>query len=130
MEWTAKLSNQILELSWGVKLWVGWMALLFVVSIPFRERREATWFLVCFGATFVIGAGFIYEFESIHALTFAHLICWPPFIFAIIRNWRTSDRRTTKSGSSRFSVWLHLLILTMVISLAFDICDTIKMFAH
>ncbi|MGE0175031.1 MAG: hypothetical protein AB7T49_19715 [Oligoflexales bacterium] len=127
MDWKGLLINQIFELSTGVQIWMGWMVLLFAQAIPFCGRREAKRFLACLFATLSVGAILVYSLASIHALAYAHLICWPPYLFATLRCWQSDSTNRVNIGDHMFRVWLNLLILTMCVSLALDIRDIFKM---
>lgn len=126
MSW-ADVIHQILDLSVSVQLWMGWMVLLFSAAAAFLGRRETNWFLKCLVATLALGACLVYAWQSIHALALSHLIFWPPFIVAVLRNWRTTGADSASLRNKIYKFWLQALVLTMVISLGFDIRDSLKL---
>lgn len=101
-----------------VHMWMGWMEFTFLSSFWFLLARvEARWVLATAVATFFgsLLVGYLFGWSDLWGAV--HIVLWTPLLVYL---WR---RRPPLSQGSGFAVWVHLLMATIVISLAFDIVD-------
>ncbi len=117
----AALSAQqayVADLPQWVRMWMGWMEFTFLSSLWFLLARvEARWVLATAVAT-VFGSllvGYLFGWSDLWGAV--HLVLWTPLVAWL---WR---RRPSLAGRSGFAVWVHLLMATIITSLAFDIVD-------
>lgn len=106
-----------------VLYWVGFMALVFALSIPFAfTRKEARW--IAF-STLVLAPVLMmvlyahYGYERILGL--GHIIGWAPGLYYALKHKHDWQIKQTLAGK-----YLVLVVATMIISLVFDIRDVAR----
>lgn len=108
-----------------VHAWIAWMTFTFVSSIwfaiPHREARVVlvVSILTALGADFV---GWFFGFSRLWGIV--HLVLWIPLILYLVP--RTPSLKAERSA---FAIWLHVLIVTMGVSLIFDAIDVVRYLA-
>ena len=134
MDILAILNAMESETTFVVKLWMGWMAFIFLLSIVFIPRyKAARWALAAISAT---GIGILITWaltHSVHLFAIGHLIFWTPLA---VYMWKTTlspraraaspEAAAPKAGGlyqKSFMLWATLLVLTIIISLVFDVRD-------
>ncbi|PCI02993.1 MAG: hypothetical protein COB78_11970 [Hyphomicrobiales bacterium] len=119
--------DQFLALPSGVLTWVVWMGAVFTAALLFVSTRKTARFalLTFYGFTFVGSSIAIWFTGSIHWIGLVHLIFWPPLLFHLIKN---EIRDASFKPKSIYGSWVILLIITMIVSLVFDLRDVVLLF--
>ncbi len=107
----------------AVKMWMNWMLLIFVLSLVFVYKHVSARYI--FGA-FVLTlplAMWIFDLtKSPHLIGVAHIIAWLPLAIYLIK---TEFVGKVEKLKSPYGVYLILILTTILISLFFDIRDSI-----
>ena len=104
-----------------VQTWMGWMSFAFVSSLWFAlARAEARWVLLVGIATVPVSNVILYLFGVSRIWGLGHILLWTPLLIYLIKRRPGFDHR------SAFSVWLHALMATVAISLAFNAVDVAR----
>ena len=106
-----------------VKIWMNWMMAIFLSSIFFVWKHKTAWAVI---ATILLSlplALYIFEFtQSVPLIGLAHVALWPFLaIFLII----TELKGKAAQLKTPYGIYLVLLLITVAISLFFDIRDAI-----
>ncbi len=124
----------------AVQLWMGWMALVFLMALIFvRNHIQAQRTVLAMIGT--IGGAYIIWFasENVHLFGIIHILIWGPlavylWISMLSKKARRHDGdpdisryRTVKYKA--FFYWVCLLFGTIVVSLIFDLRDIILVMA-
>ncbi len=107
----------------AVKVWMNWMLIIFFTSIIFVRKHKPAWAVL---ATFLLSIPLaIYIFEttqSVPLIGLAHIALWLPLaIFLII----AEIKGKTAQLKSPYGIYIVLLLITIAISLFFDIRDAV-----
>ena len=105
-----------------VQIWVYYLTLINLASIFFVKRIEPRWVFVAFlfAATSMMVLFALQGFTRLLGL--GHIIFWTPLILYL---WgRRGDIYLTRPSG----IYLHLVFLTIVISLVFDYVDLVRYF--
>lgn len=107
-----------------VQYWIYFMGFVFVLSLPFSfVRKEARYALLTILITFPVMMFLYAQFGYARILGLAHIIVWTPLLIYLVKrrhHWRAKE---TVSGK-----WIALLVVTMGVSLAFDVTDVVRHF--
>lgn len=111
----------------AVKMWINWMGIIFLSSLFFVwKRKPARYVLLAMLLTLPLGFLVWKLSNSIHLIGIAHLILWLPlliYLYKVEYSKSTSSAARPDRLKSSYYIWLSLLILTIVISLIFDVRD-------
>ena len=107
----------------AVKIWMNWMLIIFISSIFFVWKHKTAWVVL---ATLIMSMPIaIYIFQttqSVPLIGLAHIILWLPLaIFLVI----TEVKGKATQVKTPYGIYVVLLLLTITISLFFDIRDAI-----
>ena len=116
------------ETNANVQLWMNWMFVIFAASILFVWKfKSARWALAAFVGTMIIGFGIWKMSSNVHLLGIAHLILWTPLAIYLWRQVLSGPARASSPATGLYSkahlFWAALLLLTIIISLLFDVRD-------
>jgi len=106
-----------------VKIWMNWMLIIFMASLFFVWKHKTAW--AVFGTLLLSIPLALYIFEltkSVPLIGLAHVALWMPlaiFLFIMEVKGKTTQLK------SPYGVYIVLLLITIVISLFFDIRDAI-----
>ena len=109
------------DLPQWVHLWMRWMEFVFLSSLWFLLARiEARWVLATAIATTVVAflVGYLFGWSGLWGAV--HVVLWTPLVIYL---WR---RRPPLAERSGYGIWVHALMATIVVSLAFDIVDATR----
>jgi len=101
-----------------VQAWMNWMAFAFLSAVWFAFRhKEARWALVVAAATLALSllVGYLFGWSRLWGAV--HIVVWTPFVIYLLR------RRPQLRTRAGFAVWANLLLMTMIVSLVFDVLD-------
>lgn len=103
-----------------IQVWVLWMvAVLYVIPLAFlgdqRIRIYYGWQLL----NAVANIGILFSFGVVRLMSLPHLLFWIPASIVLLRC------RDEARGSA-MKAWMLLALVTMAISLAFDVVDVIR----
>jgi len=107
----------------AVKIWMNWMLIIFFSSIVFVWKHKTAWAVL---ATLLLSMPLaIYIFDttqSVPLIGLAHIALWLPLaIFLII----AEIKGKTAQLKTPYGIYTVLLLVTITISLFFDIRDAI-----
>lgn len=123
MDMMQEIDAQMLEIKPWVQAWINWMMLVFVSSLLFVwKNKEARWALLSFVLTLPLANLVFYFWGTVHLFGIAHLICWTPLLIYLWKIWKEDPEKKLLRWSP-FKVWMFLLMLTISISLPFDVYD-------
>ena len=124
MELMKEFQQHIKDGPQWVEVWVNFMGLVFMLSIPFSfVRKEARWVLLTIVAT-MIGMMLAYKYFGYERILGAvHIVIWAPLLVYLFK--RKSEWKVKETWSGK---WIALLVATMLTSLAFDITDVVRYF--
>lgn len=106
----------------AVKLWMYWMSALFISSLFFTYRHVSARIILIASIIGVIIAIMIFNItKSPHLLGASHIIVWLPLAIYLLKTEMIGETEKLKSV---YGVYLILLVVTIFISLYFDIRDT------
>ena len=116
-----QLNEQMLVLPQWVQYWMNWMMFIFLVSVVFVWKfNAARYVFAAFILTMPVGLLVFYFTHNAHLLGITHLILWAPLLFGLLKY---EIKRDDFSFASLYGIWLGLLMLTISISLVFDLRD-------
>lgn len=107
----------------AVKIWMNWMLAIFVLSIVFVWNHKTA--RVIFGAFLLTLPLAMYIFNItglVPLLGLAHIIVWVPLAIYLIID---EVMRHTFEFKTPYGIYVVLLLVTIIISLFFDIRDSI-----
>ncbi len=107
----------------AVKIWMNWMLVIFLSSIIFVWRHKTAWAVLVTLLLSLPLAIYIFEFtQSVPLIGLAHIALWIPLaIFLIIME----VKGKTAQLKSPYGIYIVLLLITIAISLFFDIRDAV-----
>ncbi len=109
-----------------VQYWMNWMLLVFASSLFFiRKHNPARIVLMVFILTLPIGWTIWLLSKNVHLLGIAHLILWLPLLVYLYTRVIKNNEYKIKTT---YGVWVVLLVVTILISLIFDIRDVFLVF--
>ncbi len=114
-----QLQAYVAGLPLWVNVWRGWMFLIFTLAIVFVIHKvEARWLAVTMIVS-IIAYNLVTMAVGVGRLpSIAFLVFWSPLAWYFLR------RRPQQVGTGRFdraySVWMRLVLVTLLVSLAFD----------
>jgi hypothetical protein len=118
-----QLNEQMAVLPQWVQYWMNWMMLIFLVSVVFVWKFKASrYVLLTFAFTMPVGMLVFYLTHHAHLLGITHIILWGPLLFGLIKY---EVKREEFQFRSIYGVWLSLLMLTIAVSLVFDVRDIV-----
>ncbi len=106
----------------AVKIWMNWMMIILLLSLIFVYRHASA--RIVFGSlilTMLIAIWIFEKTQSPYLIGGAHIIVWLPLAIYLIK---TEFIGKIDKLKSPYGIYLVLLITTIVISLYFDIRDT------
>jgi len=104
-----------------VKVWMNWMLLVFAASLLFVwKHKAARYVLLAFVLTGLVGYVIWKVSGNIHLLGIAHLLLWAPLAIYLYFVEIKSDSFNKRNP---YAFWLSLLLVTILISLVFDVRD-------
>ena len=118
-----EMNTQTSALPQWVQVWMNWMSLVLLSSVFFvKNHKEARWVLAATLFTFPVALVIFHFKPSIHLFGIAHLLLWLPLCTYLLRRWKCSGEAKYQTLNP-FRVWITLALLTMAISLIFDVRD-------
>jgi len=107
----------------AVKIWMNWMLIIFLSSIIFVWKHKTAWAVLVTLLLSLPLAIYIFELtQSVPLIGLAHIALWLPLaIFLII----TEFKSKTGQLKTPYGIYIALLLITIVISLFFDIRDAV-----
>ena len=97
-----------------VRYWMQWMTFAFLSSVWFvLGQAPARWVLLVGVATKFTSVAVVMLF-GVAAWSLAHVLLWIPLFFYLAR------RRPGFMTHRGYSVWIHALMITILVSLGFD----------
>ncbi|MGH1352855.1 MAG: hypothetical protein ACRBBN_18930 [Methyloligellaceae bacterium] len=110
------------ELTPIVQAWTNWMVLIFLLSVFFIWNHKSARFALATIVLTIMAALTIFHFtKNIHLFAIPHLILWAPLAYYIVKFVIMNPSFKLKSA---FGVWVSALVLTISVSLVFDVKDT------
>ena len=107
----------------AVQIWMNWMMLIFLASLCFVWKHKTAWAII---ATILLSlplALYIFEqTQSVPTIGLAHIALWP---FLAIFLYIKELKGKTENLKTPYGIYIILLLATIIISLYFDIRDTI-----
>ena len=108
----------------AVQLWMGWMSLLFTLSLLFIRKRTGARFALVGSLLGVVCGIIIFKItKDPWLLGISHILFWMPLIWIL---YRIDISKPGFSWKTPYGIWLALLIPTIVISLIFDFRDVAR----
>ncbi|ARN75324.1 hypothetical protein [Oceanicoccus sagamiensis] len=118
-----EMNAQMAVLPAPVQYWMNWMMLVFVFSIVFVwKHKAARYVLLSLVLTMPVAQAVFYLSGTVHLLGIAHLLIWGPLFYYL---YYVEIKPTGIAFNSPYAVWLLLLMVTIAISLIFDIRDVV-----
>jgi uncharacterized membrane protein AbrB (regulator of aidB expression) len=106
----------------AVKIWINWMMIIFLLSLLFTYKHVSARFIFISLFLTVPVAVLIFNLtKSPHLIGASHIIIWLPLAIYLIKTEIIGKLEQLKSV---YGVYLILLLVTIAISLFFDIRDT------
>ena len=107
-----------------VKIWMGWMSLVFLASAVFMFRHKpARWVFIAMLAT-MAAVLYIWSLtKNVHLFGVAHILIWFPLSFFIWNNALSQKVREKQKHHKAYYIWAWLIFLTILMSLIFDVRD-------
>ena len=119
----SQMNAQMEVLPQWVQYWMNWMMLIFAASLIFVWKKKAARFaLLAFLLTMPVGMVVFFLSGTVHLLGISHLILWAPLLYYLFK---VETQRECFAFKSFYGVWVALLMLTIAISLIFDLRDLI-----
>ncbi len=106
-----------------VQYWMKGMSLIFIVSLAFVWKKKAARYAFA-SMLLVIPVGLLafYFSNNVHLMGVGHLLFWTPLLYYLFKYEIKSDEFTFKSA---YGGWVVLIMVTIAISLIFDVRDVI-----
>ncbi len=107
----------------AVKIWMNWMLVIFLSSIVFVWRHKTAWAILVTLLLSLPLAIYIFDLtQSVPLIGLAHIILWLPLaIFLIITEFKSKKAQL----KTPYGIYIVLLLITIAISLFFDIRDAV-----
>ncbi len=106
-----------------VGYWMNWMSFVLFASFLFAYwKKPARW--VVLSLPIMMGIAFLVysQTNNIHLLGVAHLLVWPFLTYYLIKSVLLKKDFKAKSLCG---IWVILLVLTMMVSMLFDVRDIV-----
>jgi len=104
-----------------VQAWMNWMMFALLSAIWFVvSHREARWALLVIVLTAALSALVGYLLGWSRLWSAVHLVVWTPYVVYLLR------RRPSLLSGSGYAVWVNTLLVTMIVSLIFDVIDVVR----
>ncbi len=101
--------------------WSNWMMIVMVSSLFFSwHHKSARVVLLSLPVLMFLAWLVFYQSSDVHLIGVSHLMLWPFLCYYLIKK---EILRKGFQKKSLYGVWVILLVLTMLISLVFDIRD-------
>jgi hypothetical protein len=106
-----------------VGYWMNWMGIVMLASVLFAWwKKPARWVFLSFLLIFAVAMGVYTLSGNIHLMGVAHLIIWPFLTYYLLKSVIMEKGFNAKSI---YGVWVILVVLTVIISMLFDVRDLI-----
>ena len=116
-----QINAQMAVLGTPVELWMNWMVIIFMCSLLFAWRnKEARWAFAALVISLPTALLIFKLWGNVHLFALAHLLWWTPLLVYLILSFQRQEK-FKQWGALR--LWHHLLCITIVISLIFDLRD-------
>ncbi|MDX1519765.1 MAG: hypothetical protein R3318_06540 [Gammaproteobacteria bacterium] len=107
----------------AVRIWVNWMLAIFLVSIFFVwKHKSARIILAAFILTLPVALVIFELGKNPHLLGISHILVWTPLAVYLLKTEISGQLSRLKSP---YGIYLVLLLITIAISLVFDVRDVI-----
>ncbi len=107
----------------AVTMWINWMSLIFIASILFVYKHVSARIIVgTLFLTMLLAYGIFSQTKSAHLIGVAHILLWLPLAIYLVKAELVGK---TRDLISPYGIYLILLLATIIISLFFDIRDTL-----
>lgn len=116
------ISSQISALGPAMGMWLRTLGVVNLLSILFLKHIQARWVLAAF---LFIAATNIPMFLSCGLIklgSIPHLVVWIPLIVYLAREFRRGEIQPR----TRFGAWLLVVLVLIVVSVVFDVRDTVQ----
>ncbi|MEO0647901.1 MAG: hypothetical protein AAFZ17_17400 [Cyanobacteria bacterium J06650_10] len=111
--------QQILSLPRTTQNWMLWMNVVFLVGLLFVFSHEsARWVLAAYVVCFPVAVPFYIYTKDIAMLGVSHILLWTPLLIYLPL---AAAEDSAFSLLSLYGVWMVLLMLTITISVVFDV---------
>ncbi len=106
-----------------VQMWINWMLFIFMASILFVwKHKSARIVLASFILTLPVALLIFNLTKSAHLIGVAHIMIWGPLAYFLFK----SDlKEPSFRPKSTYGIWVILLLITIAISLVFDVRDAV-----
>lgn len=116
--------QEILSLPRTTQNWMLWMNIVFLLGLLFVFSHEsARWVLAAYVVAFPIAVPFYIYTRDVAMLGVSHILFWTPLLIYLLLE---AAEDTTFSFLSLYGVWTVLLMLTITISVVFDVRAVLK----
>lgn len=112
--------SEILDQSWWMVVWIGWMVLVNMLSLVFLRESEARWVLAAFMGSFVLMNVLFYTGGYNRFLGLAHVVFWTPLLLFLYL------RLSRILGPRLYENWIRVLLATNGVSLVVDYVDVFR----
>ncbi len=112
------------ETNTATKIWMNWMGLVLFASVIFMWRRAPARFV--FVAMLATLAAVLYIWhltQNVHLFGVAHILIWFPLAVYLWSAVLTKKGQEKYRQYRPFYIWICLLMVTIIISLIFDVRD-------
>ena len=123
---SAEIQSQLRAFPIHWRVWFGWLGLV-VLILPFAFLRyRAGRVAALISAVFVAGLlVLVHTYGITYLISWLHLVVWGPLFAYLVRELRTG-RAAVRSA---FGVWMRSAVVTLAVSLAFDVRDAVRWLA-
>jgi hypothetical protein len=116
----ADIQAQLDILPLRFRLWFAWLGLVILVSpLAFVRRRQGRVALALAAVFVAAQLPLLHSVGITYLLALPHLLVWVPLLFYLCRELRAGEVPLR----SPIGVWMSVAILTLVVSLVFDLRD-------
>ena len=117
----AQINAQMAVLGTPVELWMNWMVIIFMCSLLFAwQDKEARWAFAALAISLPTALLIFKLWGNVHLFGLAHLLWWTPLLVYLVLSFQ---RQAKFKQWGPLRLWHHLLCVTIVISLVFDLRD-------
>lgn len=118
----ADIANQIASLGLLMMVWLRMIGIVNLASIFFLRQIQARWVFAAFLFITVTNVPLFLSFGLIKLGSVLHLIVWVPLVIYLAREFRQKhiDVKTV------FGVWCVIEMLVVLISVVFDVRDSVQ----
>ncbi len=118
--WSDNLMWRILELPIGWRLWIFWLMAINTLAFAFLAQREGRITAVVWVGNVATMMSMYWLFGYVRLLGLSHVIWWTPLLIWLI------PKSLREKPQGRFALWLKLLIISNLASLAIDYVDVAR----